>query len=83
VYDLKVDEATGAPSGLATFSLLKGTKAVAEAPAVPIDRPVAGSSIGPIPLEKYEPGQYTAKLMVTDKVAKKDKVVEVVFEIKP
>jgi hypothetical protein len=83
VYDLKVDEATGAPSGLATFSLLKGTKAVAESPAVAIDRPVAGSSIGPIPLAKYEPGQYTAKLMVSDKVAKKDKVVEVVIEVKP
>ncbi|HEY6548068.1 MAG TPA: GWxTD domain-containing protein, partial [Vicinamibacteria bacterium] len=41
VYDLKVDEATGAPSGVATFSLLKGTKSVAEAPPVPIDKPVA------------------------------------------
>jgi hypothetical protein len=83
VYDLEVDKATGAPSGLATFSLLKGTKAVAESPAVAIDRPVAGSSIGPIPLAKYEPGQYTAKLVVSDKVAKKDKVVEVVIEVKP
>jgi len=44
---------------------------------------VAGSSIGPIPLAKYEPGQYTAKLLVSDKVAKKDKAVEVVFEVKP
>ena len=83
VYDLKIDEATGAPSGLATFSLLKGTTAVAESPAVAIDKPVAGSSIGPIPLAKYEPGLYTAKLVVSDKVAKKDKVVEVVIEIKP
>ena len=82
-YDLKVDETTGAPSGLATFSLLKGTTPVAETPAVPIDRPVAGSSIGPIPLAKYEPGKYTARLVVNDKVAKKEKVAEVVFEIKP
>ena len=56
---------------------------MAETPAVPIDRPVAGSSIGPIPLAKYEPGQYTARLVVSDKVAKKEKVAEVVFEIKP
>ena len=82
-YDLKVDPATGAPSGIATFSLLKGTTAVANSPAVPIDRVVAGSSIGPIPLAKYEPGQYTARLVVNDKVAQKEKVAEVVFEIKP
>jgi hypothetical protein len=44
---------------------------------------VAGSSIGPIPLTKYEPGQYTARLVVNDKVAQKEKVAEVVFEIKP
>ena len=56
---------------------------MAETPAVTIDRPVAGSTIGPIPLAKYEPGQYTAKLVVSDKVAKKDKVVEVVIEVKP
>lgn len=82
-YDLKADATTGAPSGLATFSLLKGTTAVAQTPPVPIDRPVAGSSIGPIPLAKYEPGQYTARLVVNDKVAQKEKVAEVVFEIKP
>ena len=82
-YDLKPDPTTGVPSGLATFSLMKGTTAVAQSPPVPIDRPVVGSSIGPIPLAKYEPGQYTARLVVSDKVAQKEKVAEVVFEIKP
>ena len=82
-YDFKVDAATGSPSGLATFSLSKGTTPLAQSPPVQIDRPVAGSSIGPIPLAKYEPGQYTARLVVSDKVAQKEKVAEIVFEIKP
>jgi GWxTD domain-containing protein len=83
VYDLKVDEATGKASGLASISILKGTKAVANAPAQPLETPVAGSAVGPVPLEKYEPGQYTVKLTVNDKVAKKDKVLELTIEIKP
>jgi GWxTD domain-containing protein len=83
VYDLKVDEATGKASGLASVSIFKGTKEVANAPAQPLETPVGGSAVGPVPLEKYDPGQYTVKLTVSDKVAKKDKVQQLTIEIKP
>jgi GWxTD domain-containing protein len=83
-YDLKVDEATGKASGQASVSVLKASGAVvANAPPVVIETPVAGSAVGPVPFEKYEPGLYKVKLTVSDKVAKKEKTQEVAIEIKP
>jgi hypothetical protein len=38
--------------------------------------------VGPVPL-KYDPGKYVVQLRVTDRLAKKDQVQEVPFEIKP
>jgi hypothetical protein len=43
----------------------------------------AGSSVGPIPLAGYEPGQYVVQLKVTDRLAKKDLVQETPLEILP
>jgi hypothetical protein len=83
VYDLKVDEATGKASGSATLTILKGSQAVAQAPPQPLETPIAGSVIGPVPFEKYEPGQYKVQLKITDNLAKKDKTQEVAIEIKP
>jgi len=80
---------TGLPSGgrcsaTATLSILKGgTTPVAQAPPQPLETPVAGSAVGPVPFEKYEPGQYKVLLKVTDNVAKKDKVQEISIEVKP
>ncbi len=84
VYDLKVDEATGAASGVASLSLLKGGKVpVAKAPDQPLERAIGGSVVGPVPLDKYEPGPYLIQLKVKDKLANKELVQEVPFEIKP
>jgi len=83
-YDLKVDEATGKASGQATVTVSKvGGAAVANAPPVPLETPIAGSAVGPVPLAKYEPGKYTVKLVISDKVAKKEKTQEVAIEIQP
>ena len=83
VYDLKVDEATGKASGLASLTILKGTTPVAQAPPQPLDTPIAGSAVGPVPFGKYDPGQYKVVLKITDNVAKKDKVQEITIEVKP
>lgn len=56
---------------------------VAKAPANPIETTVGGSVIGPIPLQKVEPGRYVVQLKVTDRLGKKDLVQEVPFEIQP
>ena len=39
-------------------------------------------SVGPVPLEKYGPGTYLAKLKVRDNVSKKDYLRESKFEVK-
>jgi hypothetical protein len=56
---------------------------VAKAPELPFDQPTGGTAVGPVPLEKYEPGKYLVQVKVSDKVAGKDQTVEVPFEIKP
>jgi hypothetical protein len=38
--------------------------------------------VGPVPLEKYGPGTYVAKLKVRDNVTKKDYTRESKFEVK-
>ncbi len=84
VYDLKVDEATGKASGTASLSILKdGKTPVAKAPEQSVETTVGGNVVGPVPLAKYDPGKYVVQLNVTDKLAKKDLVQEVPFEIKP
>ena len=84
VYDLKVDEATGKASALASLTILKGgTTPVAQAPPQPLDTPIAGNAVGPMPFAKYEPGPYKVLLKVTDNIAKKDKLQEISIEVKP
>ncbi len=81
-YDAKLDEATGKASVVASVSILKGDKPVARAADNPFDLQVGGTIIGPVPLEKYEPGSYVVKLKLTDNVAKKDVTREFSFEVK-
>jgi GWxTD domain-containing protein len=84
VYDLKVDEATGKASGVAILTLLKdGKTPVARAPEQTLEMPVSGSVVGPVPLDKYEPGPYVVQLKVKDKLANKEDVQEIPFELKP
>jgi len=84
VYDLKVNPLTGKADGVGSLTLLRDGKAVvAKAPELPFDQPTGGTAVGPVPLEKYEPGRYVVQVKVTDKVAGKDQVQEVPFEVKP
>ncbi len=83
-YDAQVDPATGKASGTATLSVLKeGKTPVAKADPQSFDSPVGGNVVGPVPLEKYEPGKYVVQLRISDKVSNKDQTIEVPFEIKP
>jgi len=84
IYDLRVDATTGKADAVATLSILRdGKTPVAKAPPNPIETAVGGSLVGPIPLDKYEPGKYVVQLKVTDKLAKKDLVEEAPFEVQP
>jgi GWxTD domain-containing protein len=83
-YDAQVDPATGKASGMAALSVLKdGKTPVAKAEPQPFESPVGGNVVGPVPLDKYEPGKYVVQIRITDKVANKDRTIEVPFELKP
>lgn len=77
-----VDPATGKANVTAGLSLAKGLKVVAKAPDTEYTENVFWGSVGPVPLDKYEPGTYTAKVKLHDHVAKKDVTVEANIEIK-
>jgi hypothetical protein len=81
-YDAKVDAVTGKASVVATLQIFKGDRPVAKAPDAPFELQVGGTVVGPVPLEKYEPGAYTIKLKVVDNLAKKEVTRELTFEIK-
>lgn len=81
-YDAKLDEATGKASVVASLQIVKGDRPVARAADNPFDLQVGGNVVGPVPLEKYEPGVYTVKLKVVDNVAKKEVARELSFEVK-
>jgi GWxTD domain-containing protein len=83
-YDLKVNPLSGKADGVAALTVLKdGKTPVAKAPEQPFDQPIGGTVVGPVPLEKYQPGHYVVQLKFSDKVAGTEKVQEVPFEIKP
>ena len=83
-YDAQVDPATSKASGTVALSVLKDGKApVAKAEPMSFDSPVGGNVVGPVPLAKYEPGKYVVQIRISDKVAGKDKTIEVPFEVKP
>ncbi len=81
--DAAVDPATNKPNVSVGVTLSKGARVVAQAPDQPFEQAHVINSVGPVPLEKYEPGTYTAKVKVRDAVAKKDLTVEQTFEIVP
>ena len=68
IYDLPVDPATGAADATVAFSILKGGKPVAQAPANPATKAQVGSAVGPVPLADLEPGSYVAQIKVTDRL---------------
>lgn len=83
VNDAAVDPATGKADLNVAVTLSKGAKVVAQAPDQPFDTAHVINSVGPVGLEKYDVGTYTAKLKVRDGVAKKDMTLEQTFEIVP
>jgi hypothetical protein len=82
-YDAQVDQSTGKPQVVASLKIQKvgRTEPVAKAPDQTFEAPIGGTVVGPVPLEKYDPGKYTALLKITDNVAKKDVTQEIPFEI--
>ena len=55
---------------------------MAQAPDQSYDSPQVPASVGPVPLNKYEPGKYVARLKIRDNVAQKDYTKETEFEIR-
>jgi GWxTD domain-containing protein len=82
IYGGRIDEATGKPSLVASFQILKDGNPVAKAPEQTYDSSPTGPSVGPVPLTSYKPGKYVAQMTVTDKVSKKDYKTEATFEVK-
>jgi GWxTD domain-containing protein len=80
-YDAQVDPATGKRNAVATLSLMKDGKEVASSQPETFDGLVGANVVGPVPL-KFGPGQYIVRLKVEDKVAKKEYVQEMPFDVK-
>jgi GWxTD domain-containing protein len=81
-YNAKVDETTGKASTTAGFTITKDGKPVAQAPDQSYDAPTPIPAVGPVPLAKYAPGKYVARMKLRDNVAQKDYTKEAEFEIK-
>jgi GWxTD domain-containing protein len=81
VYDLATG-LDGKADGTATISILKGTQPVASNKNL-INTSVGGSAVGPVSLAAFEPGKYTLRLKLEDRIAKKDVVQEAPIEIVP
>jgi GWxTD domain-containing protein len=82
IYDPPKDPATGKPSVTASFTIEKDGKPVARAEDQVYETDSPTPSVGPVPLGKYGPGSYVAKLKVRDNVSKKDYTRESKFEVK-
>ncbi len=82
IYGLTVDPASKKADAVVAFSILKnGRTPVAQAPENPITTEVTGSTIGPVPLQAYPPGDYVVQLRVTDRLAKQTVVKNEKFRI--
>jgi hypothetical protein len=70
-------------SATAQFTILKDGRARTGSQELYYDTPDAAPGVGPVPLEKFEPGAYTVRLRVVDKVTQKEITKEASFEVKP
>ncbi len=75
-----VDDATGRSNLTVGLSLLKGSAVVASTPDQSFTEPHVVSSVGPVELA-FEPGTYTARLKVKDRVSQKDATVDQTFRV--
>jgi GWxTD domain-containing protein len=82
VYDLGTAPGTEEGDANIAFSILKnGRTPVAQAPPNPVNSAMVASSIGPVPLGAYAPGNYVVQLRVTDNITKKSVVRNEKFTI--
>lgn len=70
-------------SATAQFTILKDGRVRSSSQEQYYDTPEAAPGVGPLPLEKFEPGAYVVRLRVVDKVAQKEITKEAEFEVKP
>jgi GWxTD domain-containing protein len=81
VYNAKADVA-GRAATTVRFAITKDGRPVARADDQRFDTPDAAASVGPVPLEDFEPGRYIAQVTVRDDLAGKDLAREASFEVK-
>jgi GWxTD domain-containing protein len=81
-YDAQPDPASGKPAAVASVQMFKDGKPASRPSEQQWDTPIAGSLIGPIPLDSFQPGNYSVKVKVTDTVAKKEITEEASFQVK-
>lgn len=76
-------EKAGKAAVTTKFTILKDGKAVTSGEDQTSDVPSAAPAVGPVPLSKFHPGQYLARVKVVDNVAGKEIVREASFEVRP
>ena len=75
------DQGTGRSDLTISLSLLEGSRVVAETPAQSFAEAHVFTSVGPVVLN-FEPGTYTARLKVKDRVADKDLTIAETFVVR-
>jgi len=83
LYGGQADPATGKVSLRARMSLTKDGQPVAMGQPETFDTASAVVSVGPVPLARYAPGRYVAKVEAIDLVSGKTQTGEAAFEIAP
>jgi hypothetical protein len=82
IYDLSTKDGGEESDAVVAFSILKnGRTPVAQAPENSVNTPVMASSIGPVPMSAYPPGNYVVQLRVTDRLTRKTVVKNERFTI--
>ncbi len=81
LYGSQVDEETGNPSLAVSFEFLKDGRTMARAPDQTYDTPNPSHSVGPVPLARFDPGSYVARITVHDALADKEYSQEAGFDI--
>ena len=82
-YNAELDPTTHKASVAARFEVLKGGKVLTASNEMTSDTADLAPSLGPVPLSSVEPGTYQVRVVVSDRVAKKDLTVSRTYEVVP
>ena len=82
-YNAALDPRVLKPSVAARFEVLKADKPLTASNDILIDTSDFAPTLGPIPLRGAEPGTYQLKVVVTDRVAKKELSTTTTYQIVP